>query len=143
MKKQIVILGIALLFVCVGLSGCEGNEKDREGIPFMESDYRIITLMKMDSCGSVDPQAPPGIAWINFTVTNYGGRGNAWVYARVYQGIGDYEMCGNGTIYNQTQNEIISLDQYETLQMSFAFTGVDCTQGIGCYGVEHWISNIS
>ena len=139
MKKQIVILGIALLFVCVGLSGCEDNKKNREGIPFIESDYRISNLIKMDSCGSVDPHTPPGIAWINCTVTNYGGRGSTWVYARVYQGIGDYEMCGNGTIYNQTQSEMINLDQYGTLQMSFAFTGVDCTQGTGCYGVECWI----
>jgi len=136
MKKQIVILGIALLFVCVGLSGCEDNEKDSEGIPFMESDYRISNLIKMDNCGSVDPDAPPGTAWINFTVTNYGGRANAWVYAQVYQGMEDYGMCGNGTIYNQAQREIISLDQYGTLQMSFVFTGIDCTQGIGCYGVR-------
>ena len=92
----------------------------------------------MDSCSSVDPQAPTGTVWVNYTATNYGGRGTGFAKAQIYQGIEEYQWCGNGTIYNQTQQKFITLEQNAVITLSFVFTGVDCTQGIGCYGHKVW-----
>jgi len=139
MKKKLVMIGITLVLIIIGFSGCEEQEENREGIPVMEPNYHIYALTYIDSCSSVDPQAPPGTVWVNYSVTNYGGRRNAVAYAQVYQGIGEYEWCGNGTIYNQTKSQFIKLDQNGNIALSFVFTGVDCTQGSNCYGVKSWI----
>lgn len=140
MKKLMSVM-ICILLVGIGvLSGCEEQEEHREGLPMMESDFHISNVIKMDSCASIGPQEPPGTVWVNYTVTNFGSRGNVWCYARVYQGIDEYAFCGNGTIYNQTKSQLITqLPQNGFIALSFVFTGVDCTQGRNCYGIKVWV----
>ena len=43
MKKQLVILGIAVLLICVGLSGCEELSKEIAGVKEIEIDGNGIT----------------------------------------------------------------------------------------------------
>jgi len=136
MKKTILIIGIILLLLAVVFSGCDDRSY---GTPVIDSGYHIYALTYEDTCSSVDPQALPGTVWVNYSVTNYGWRENVTASAQVYQGIGTHEMCGNGTIYNQTQSKLIDLNQTGDIALSFVFTGLDCTQGSNCYGVKTWI----
>jgi hypothetical protein len=75
-----------------------------------------------------------GKVWVNFTVQNIGGYGAAVVYCRICQGTGDYQSCGNGTIYNQTQQRNIYLSNEQTKVISFVFTGINCATSSDCYG---------
>jgi hypothetical protein len=138
--KKLMLVMICILLVGIDLlSGCEEQEEHREGLPTMqESDFQISNVYKMDSCASIGPQEPPGTVWVNYTVTNYGRRSNLWCYAQVYQGINEYDFCGNGTIYNQTKSQFITLPNNGFITLSFVFTGVDCTQGRNCYGIKVW-----
>ncbi len=142
MKKQIIIIGIIAILVCVGLSGCNSEqEKDleynRTGMPFLPPDFRVSGLTVIDNCESTYPQV--GTAWVNFTVTNHGSAGYANVHCQVYQGILNFQLCGNGTIYNQTRITQIELGNEESKDVSFVFPGIDCTNGTGCYGYNYWI----
>ncbi len=143
MKKQLIILGILAIFVCVGLSGCNSEtekdlENNRTGMPFLPTDFRVSGLTLMDDCTSAYPQL--GTAWVNFTVTNHGSPGLRYVFCRVYQGIENYQLCGNGTIYNQTRTSTVQLENEESRQLSFVFPGIDSTNGTNCWGYQYWIS---
>jgi hypothetical protein len=143
MKKQFILIGILAIFVCVGLSGCNSEtekdlENNRTGMPFLPTDLRVSGLTVMDDCTSAYPQL--GTAWVNFTVTNHGRLGMRYVFCRVYQGLENYQLCGNGTIYNQTRTSTVQLDNEESKQLSFVFPGIDSTSGTGCWGYVYWIS---
>jgi hypothetical protein len=143
MKKQLIILGIIAILICVGLSGCNSEteknlENNRTGTPFLPPDFRVSGLTLIDDCESTYPQL--GTAYVNFTVTNHGKLGMRYAFCKVYQGIENYQLCGNGTIYNQTKVSQISLDYEESKQLSFVFPGIDCTNGSYCWGYEYWIS---
>lgn len=138
MKKQLVLLGIIFLFVCIGLSGCDDSvEENRTGIPTLDPNFLISGLTILDNCESVYPEL--GTVWVNYTVTNFGGEGSTYVNAQVYQGILNFQLCGNGTIYNQTRMTWITLNQGESIDVSFVFPGIDCTNGTACYGYNYWI----
>jgi len=91
----------------------------------------------LDNCESTYPGN--GTVWVNYTVTNYGDRGRVVVWAKVYQGIENYQYCGNGTIYNESQWQEYELNNDESAHVSFIFTGINCATGTGCYGCEYWI----
>ena len=140
MRKQLIVLGIILLFVCVGLSGCDTYNEDRTGISVLGLNFIVSDGIVTDTCASTYPQS--GTVWVNFTITNYGGRGTICAYARVYQRILNYQSCGNGNIYNQTQkSQEYTLDQDASVDVRFVFTGINCTTGTACHGNRYWISN--
>jgi hypothetical protein len=143
MKKQLIIVGIIVILVCVGLSGCNSEteknlENNRTGTPFLPTDFRVSGLTIMDDCQSAYPQS--ATAYVNFTVSNHGSPGMRYVFCRVYQGILNFQLCGNGTIYNTTRTSTVQLENEESKQLSFVFPGIDCTNGTGCWGYEYWIS---
>ncbi|HWR27522.1 MAG TPA: hypothetical protein VN377_03685 [Candidatus Thermoplasmatota archaeon] len=146
MKKQFVIIGVIAILVCVGLSGCNSEtekdlENNRTGMPFLPPDFRVSGLTVMDDCERVYPDL--GTAYVNFTVTNHGSPGARYAFCRVYQGIENFQLCGNGIIYNNTRSSYLQLENEESKQVSFVFPGIDCTNGTGCWGYEYWISESS
>jgi hypothetical protein len=141
MQKQLVILGIIFLFVCVGLAGCDSatdkNLENRTGMPFTPPDFRVSGLTVEDDCGTIS--GDEGTAWVNFTVTNHGRAGSAIVYIQVYQGILNYQNCGNGHTYNQTHVSYVSLGNDESKDIVGIFSGIDCHNGSNCFGYNYWI----
>lgn len=144
MRKQLLIIGIIVILISVGLSGCNSEqEKDlefnRTGVPFLPPDFRVSGLTLMDNCESTYPQL--GTAWVNFTVTNHGSEGTAVIHCQVYQGILNYQLCGNGTIYNQTRSTRITIKNEESKDVSFTFSGINCENGTNCWGYNYWIDS--
>ena len=138
MKKQLLIIGIFCIFICVGLSGCNEEDTSRlEPSNTLDPNFYMSNGGYEDNCESVFPGN--GTVWINFTITNAGGAGMVKAYAKVYQGIENYEFCGNGTIYNQTQQQGIYLSNEQSEDVSFVFTGINCATGTGCYGNNYWM----
>ena len=143
MKKQLIILGIIAIFVCVGLSGCNSEteknlEYNRTGIPLLPSNFVMGFCLASDNFLTAVNQSN-GTVWVNFSFQNLGSRDQVWANAQVYQGVGNYSFCGNGTIYNQTQRHVYTLENNEAVFVSFVFTGVNCASGSGCYGSRYWI----
>jgi len=138
MKKQLVIIGIACIFVCVGLSGCNEEDTSRLGPSnTQEPNFYMSNGGNEDNCSSTF--RGNGKVWINYTITNTGAAGEVKAYAQVYQGIENYQFCGNGTIYNQTQQQNIYLSHQESRNVTFLFTGVNCATGTSCYGNRVWM----
>ena len=135
MKKQIVIIGIVTLLVIVGLSGC--NKKQEQKPVVYSPSFGFLDTIIQDTCESTYPGN--GTVWVNISVHNYGFGGTKNVYCRVYQGIENFQLCGNGHIYNQTIKKEVYLKGDETKRVSFVFTDINCENGTGCYGHDNWI----
>ena len=95
MKKQLVIIGIIALLVCVGLSGCNENTNNEEETEAPKGNF-IVSPVWEDNFPTVSEGGYSGTVWVNVTVTNIGGDGWGTIYTEVYQGIGDYAACGEG-----------------------------------------------
>jgi len=142
MRKQLMILGIAAIFVCVGLSGCEDDtDTNTTNVnptppPSGKPDFILTNATVQDNCGHL--MSGWGNVWVNYTLRNNGTDGweNAW--ARVYQ-TENYSYCGN--IFNQSTKQEIFLSAGEKKFVSFVFIGVDQRPGCGCYGYDYWIEN--
>jgi hypothetical protein len=144
MKKQLAIIGIIALLLCVGLSGCTNNEinnryENRTGTPLLLQSNIVLGFGLASDNFLTAVNQSNGTVWVNFSFMNLGSRGGVTAYAHVYQGIGNYSYCGNGTIYNQTQSHKYSIENDEKVFVSFVFTGVNCATGSGCYGSRYWI----
>jgi len=134
MKKQLVIIGIVLLFVCVGLSGCSLQENDK--LDLSDPNFKITSFTADDNCAA-HPQL--GTVWVNFTITNDGGEGyGAEYYVRLYQGIEGFKFCGNGHVYNETIPTFVVMGHHESKEYGVIFTGIDCTNGTDCFGYKEW-----
>ena len=52
MKKQLVIIGIVALLICVGLSGCDQTSSNNQ--PHLTSEIKTITISGMNTIQTVD-----------------------------------------------------------------------------------------
>jgi hypothetical protein len=87
-----------------------------------------------DNCSAI---LGNGTVWVNFTIQNIGGSGSKVVYARIYQGIENFQYCPG--IFDETKMKTISLNNGQITNVSFVFIGIDCRNGSGCYGSNYWI----
>jgi hypothetical protein len=142
MQKKLLIIGIIVLLICIGLGGCDSatdkNLENRTGMPFLPPDFRVSGLSVESDCGTVVGDV--GTAYVNFTVTNHGGAGSAVVHIQVYQGILNFQNCGNGRIYNQTRISYVSIGNDESRDIVGIFPGIDCHNGSNCFGYNYWIN---
>jgi hypothetical protein len=134
MKKQILIIGITLVLIIVGFSGCEEQDENREGIRLQNPNFYLNNNIVMNNCNTINQTN--GTIWVNFTVTNMGGGGYCHPWARVYYDTEGYQSCGDGTVYNQTQYRSFQLLNNQSEVVSFVFTGINCANS-GCYIFEY------
>ena len=71
MKKQILIIGITLVLIIVGFSGCEEQDENREGIRLQNPNFYLNNNIVMNNCNTLNQTN--GTIWVNFTVPNMGG----------------------------------------------------------------------
>jgi hypothetical protein len=134
MKKQLVIVGIVLLFVCVGLSGCDDYVKHPPVLSSGDPNFVIMPIWE-DNFATVSQGGYTGTVWVNVTVRNMGDDGSQTIWVEVYQGTGNYTNCGKG--YESHSQRSIYLAKSDGTVLTFIFTGVENHNNSGCYGVKY------
>ncbi len=100
MNKKFILIGIAVLIICLQLSGCTDSENKANPEGEIISGY---TSSNMDVNSFV--------IYVNFTVKNVGDSGNLEVFAYVRQGITD-----------ESKHQTLYFKSGETKDISFAFS---------------------
>ena len=100
MKKKIVVMGIMLVFVIVGLTGCQD-------ISETVNPPEIVVSSKANSEGY---EGPDRVGYVEVTVTNNGGEGRGTVNAKVTQG---------SNYWTKTQNVYLKNGESETITFRF------------------------
>lgn len=101
MNKKLLILGIAVLLLAVGLSGCTESPSEVFNPPQVEVTSRTTRT---------GYEGLDYVVYVDCTVKNYGGSGRATVYAEVTQ----------GSSYWQKEQQIY-INDGESRDLSFTF----------------------
>ena len=111
-----MIVGIIVLLVCVGLSGCNENNNTINPPKLV-----LLSQSKRESYEVADQ-----VGYVDVTVKNKGGSGNNTIYVKVFQD-------NNYWIHKQT----IKLDSRASISLSFRFPE------IGNFTSNNWNFTIS
>jgi len=104
MKRQLIIIGIIVILITVGLSGCNENNNTINPPKFV-----IMSQSKRESYEAADL-----VGYVDVTVKNKGGRGNKTIYVKVFQD-NNYWM----------QEQTIQLDSGASIPFSFRFAELE------------------
>jgi len=104
MKKQLMIIGIIVILLTVGLSGCNENNNTINPPKFV-----IISQSKRESYEGANLAG-----YVDVTVKNKGGNGNKTIYVKVFQD-NNYWM----------QEQTIQLDSGASTSLTFRFAELE------------------
>jgi hypothetical protein len=115
MKKQLMIIGIIVLLVAVGLSGCSTTKSDKEKIlgTWRNLDGSLEKLMTFYDNETVKAvtQSPSGLDaygnstdWYNFSIDDTKLCMTGLGTGKVYTGCVDYEFSNNDKTLTLTEN---------------------------------------